>query len=337
MKIQENILLKDFTTFQIGGKARYFAVTKTEEDLREAFAFAKSRKLPIFVLGGGSNLLVSDNGFSGLVIKNEIKGIKFIDKSDDQVILEIGAGEVLDEAVALSIIRNLSGLENLSGIPGTIGGAVVQNAGAYGVEIKDCLLSAAGFNSANGKEFILDNKECQYGYRDSFFKKNKKYIITSVTLKLSKKSSLKIDYAGLKDILGDKKEITSSDVREVILKIRTEKLPDWHKVGTAGSFFKNPVISADKYTDLKSKFGEIPGFPEPKGQVKVPLAWILDKICNLKGYKEERVGLYEKQPIILVNFGGATQKDILNFSEKIKIIIKEKTGIEINNEVENIK
>ena len=187
LKIQENISLKDFTTFQIGGKAQYFVVAKTEEDLREAFAFIKSRKLPLFTLGGGSNILVSDHGYNGLVIKNEIKGIKFIDQANDKVILECGAGESLDDVVALSVIRNLSGLENLSGIPGTVGGAAVQNAGAYGVEIKDHLVSVGGLNSDNGKRFIFENIDCQYSYRDSLFKKNKKFVITTVTLELCKK------------------------------------------------------------------------------------------------------------------------------------------------------
>ena len=332
MKIQENISLKNFTTFKVGGPAKYFLIAKTEEDLREAFSFCKSRKLPIFILGGGSNLLVSDHGFPGLVIKNEIKGIKFADD-----VLEVGAGEIWDEVVSLSVIRNLSGLENMSGIPGTVGGAVVQNAGAYGVEIKDHLVSVAGLNLQNGKEFVFDNYDCQYNYRDSLFKKNKKYIVTYVTFKLSKKPVFNLEYAGLKNNLINTDNITGQKIRETILKIRGGKLPDWHKVGTAGSFFKNTIISIEKYTELKEKYPEIPGFPEGKDKIKVSLAWIMDNICNLKGYKEGKVGLYEKQPIVLVNFGGATEKEIKKFSEKIKNIIKEKTGIEIEEEAEEVK
>lgn len=343
MNFQENVLLKNFTTFQIGGEARYFVIIKNEADLKEALSFAKSRKLPIFVLGGGSNVLVSDNGFSGLVIKNEIKGIKFtdqisnIDDKTDQVVLEVGAGEIFDEIASLSVIRNLFGLENLSGIPGTVGGAVVQNAGAYGAEVKDILLSVEGLNTINGKKFILNNKDCQYGYRDSIFKENKKFIITAVSLILSKKVPVKIQYAGLRDILSGRQVIKVSDIREAVLKIRGEKLPDWHKVGTAGSFFKNLIITKDKFNELKEKYPEIPGFPEIRNKIKVPLAWILDNICHLNGFKEGNIGLYEKQPIILVNFGGATEKEINKFSEKIKKIIREKIGIEIEMEVEKIK
>ena len=335
-KIQENISLKDYTTFQIGGRAKYFAVAKDESDLHEAFAFAKSRKLPIYILGGGSNLLISDKGFVGLIIKNEIKGIKFIDQGDDRVVLEMGAGETLDDVIALSVIRNLYGLENLSGVPGTVGGAAVQNAGAYGVEIKDCLLSVTGLNSTNGKVAVLKKADCQYGYRDSYFKKNKKVVITSVTFELSKKPVLKTEYVNLKSILADKKEVRVSDIREAILKIRSEKLPDWHKLGTAGSFFKNPVISQDKYNKLKEKFSDLPGFPDEKGKVKVPLAWILDKICGLKGFEENHVGLYVNQPLVIVNYGGATEKEVSNFAEKIKKIVLEKTGMEIEMEVEKI-
>ena len=342
-KIQENISLKDFTTFKIGGKARYFAAVKTEGELRELFAFAKSCHLPIFVLGGGSNLLISDRGFPGLVIKNEIKGVKFIDlpaqagQSDDSVILEVGAGENWDEVAALSVSRDLFGLENLSGIPGTVGGMVAQNAGAYGVEIKDCLVSAEGLNIINGKKFIFDKTDCQYAYRDSIFKKNKKFIITAVTLKLSKKAVFSLDYVGLKNKLADKKEITPEKIKAAVLEIRSEKLPDWRKLPTAGSFFKNQVISEREYGELKEKFPEMPGFAEAKNRIKVPLAWILDNVCNLKGFKEGNVGLYEKQPLVLVNYGGATEKEINIFSEKIKKMVFEKIGVEIEMEVERVK
>ncbi len=335
-KIQENVLLKDFTTFQIGGKAKYFLVIKSEDDLRVAFSFVKTRKLTFFVLGGGSNLLISDHDFSGLVLKNEIKGIKFVDQSNNKVILEIGAGETLDEVIALSTIRGLYGLENLSGIPGTVSGAVVQNAGAYGAEIKDHLVSVEGFNSANGKEFFFKKDDCQFSYRDSFFKKNKKFIITSVTMELSKSAIFSIDYVSLNERLAEEKEITSEKIRNTVLKIRSEKLPDWHKIGTAGSFFKNPTVSSDKYEEFKKEFPNIPGFVEPNNRIKVPLAWILDNICQLKGYKEGRVGLYEKQPLILVNLGCASFVEVINFSNKVKKIVKEKAGIEIEEEVEKI-
>ncbi len=337
LKIQENVLLKDYTTFQVGGRARFFVVIKDEDDLREACFFAKSRKLPILVLGGGSNLLIADQGFSGLIIKNDIKGIKFTDFGSDQVRLEVGAGETWDEVVALSVIRNLSGLENLSGIPGTVGGAAVQNAGAYGAEIKDILLTVEGLNAVTGKKFGWEKADCQYGYRSSAFKKNKKFIITAVTLKLSKKPILNLDYAGLKDQLPAGEKITPGVIRDIVLQIRAEKLPDWKKVGTAGSFFKNPVVSKEKFADLKKRFPELPGFPVEKEKIKIPLAWILDKICGLKGFQEKTVGLYEKQPLVLVNRGGATADAVIDFAKKIKDLVRTATDIEIEAEVEFIK
>ncbi len=335
LKIQENVILKDFTTFQIGGPAKYFCIVKSVGDCREAFAFAKSRKLPIFVLGGGSNLLVNDKGFAGLIIKNEIRGFKFID-NNDQVILEVGSGEILDEIIALAVMRGLAGLENLSGIPGTVGGAVVQNAGAYGVEVKDSLLTVQGLNVINGKEFSFNNKDCQYGYRDSYFKSNKKYFITSVSFSLNKKGIFNLDYANLKDLLNGGKDVKVAKVREAVLKIRESKLPDWHKLGTAGSYFKNPIISQDKFNKLKTEYTDLPGFPESNKKVKVSLAWLMDKVCDLKGYREGNIGLYEKQPIILVNFGGANGNDVKKFSEKIKKVVKEKINIDIECEVESI-
>lgn len=336
MKIQENISLKEFTTFRIGGEARYFCLAKDKDDLKEALSFAKSRKLPIFVLGGGSNLLVSDKGFAGLVIKNEIKGFKFTDQGEGQVIMEVGAGENLDDIIDLITVRGLGGLENLSGIPGTVGGAAVQNAGAYGAELKDCLLSVRGINILTGKDFDFKKTECQYGYRDSFFKKNKKYIITTVSFLLSKKSVLNLEYLNLKDMLSAEKEINIITVRNAVLRIRGEKLPDWRQVGTAGSYFKNPVISREVFEQLKERYVDLPGFLETKKKMKVPLAWLLDKVCGLKGFKEGKVGLYEKQPIVVVNLGEATAGEIKKFSEKIKKIVKEKIGIEIESEVESV-
>jgi UDP-N-acetylmuramate dehydrogenase len=337
IKIQENVSLKDFTTFRIGGPARFFSIIKNKDDLKETISFVKSRKLPLFVLGGGSNILIADKGFSGMAIRNEIKGIKFIDQGLDQVIVEVGAGESLDDVIALSTTRKLFGLENMSGIPGTVGGAVVQNAGAYGAEIKDCLVSVEGINCINGKGFILENKDCLFNYRSSFFKKNKKFIITAINLKLSKKPVINIEYGGLKNKFLDKKEITSDDIRGVILGMRTQKLPDWHKVGTAGSFFKNPILTENKYQILKEKYPELPGFAEKNKKIKVSLAWILDNICGLKGYKDGNMGLYESQPLVFVNLGEALASDVISFSDKIKNIVKEKIGIEIEEEVEKIK
>jgi UDP-N-acetylmuramate dehydrogenase len=329
INIQKNISLKDFTTFNIGGEAKYFCSVKSLVELKEAVTFSKEKNLPIFVLGGGSNILVADEGYHGLVIKNEILGKKI-----EEGRLVVCSGEFLDDIVRYSIEANLFGLENLSGIPGTIGGATVQNAGAYGLEIKDYLYSVVGVDASSGEPFIYYNNDCHFSYRTSIFKDNKNLIITEIQFKLNKEFIPQLEYAGLKKFLTSNEFPSPKEVRETVLKIREEKLPDWRKLANAGSFFKNPTISQDKFTELKNNFSQIPGFPESGDKMKIPLAWILDNICGLKNYREGNVGLYKKQPLILVNYGKATEKEISAFAEKIKSIVKEKTGIEIEEEVE---
>ena len=329
INIQKNISLKDFTTFNIGGEAKYFCSVKSLVELKEAITFSKEKNLPIFVLGGGSNILVADEGYHGLVIKNEILGKKI-----EEGRLVVCSGEILDDVVKYSIDASLFGLENLSGIPGTIGGATVQNAGAYGLEIKDYLYSVTGVDASSGESFVYYNNDCHFSYRASIFKDNKNLIITEIQFKLNKEFIPQLEYAGLKKFLTSNEFPSPKEVRETVLKIREEKLPDWHKLANAGSFFKNPTISQDKFTQLKNNFPQIPSFPESGDKVKVPLAWILDNICGLKNYREGSVGLYEKQPLILVNYGNATEKEISIFAEKIKNIVIEKTGIEIEEEVE---
>lgn len=335
----KSVNLKEFTTFKIGGPADYFLTVKNIDDIKSAIAWAKSRHLPIFVLGGGSNLLVSDKGFRGLVIKNEIKGMKFeeggSEEDGDKVRFEIGAGEVWDEIVSFSVARKYSGLENLSGIPGTVGGAAVQNAGAYGAELKDFVMSVSGVNLETAVEFNFTRAECRYSYRDSIFKQNKKLFITQVTLVLSKKFTPNLSYAGLKDKFVEG-QATPQLLRETVLTTRAEKLPDWSKLGTAGSYFKNPIITSEKYAELVSKYSDLPNFPAGEGQVKIPLGFVLDKICGLKGYKLGPVGLYEKQALVLVNFGGANARDVKNLVAEIKKNIFEKIGVNVEEEVEFI-
>ncbi len=337
LEIKQNIELDKYTTFKIGGRADFFAVIKNENELREALAFAKTRKLPIFILGGGSNLLVSDSGVKGLVLKNEIRGFKFSDFDSDTVILEAGAGEVWDDIVLLSVNQGLSGLENLSGIPGTVGGAAVQNAGAYGLEIKDCAVSVRGFNLINGKSFEYNIKDCQYSYRNSIFKKNKNLIITAVLFRLNKKPIININYSSLQAKLGELKDLDARKIREVVLNIRKEKLPDWHKVGTAGSFFQNPIISEEKYKELVLVYKDLPNFPARPGFVKIPIGWVLDKVFNLKGYKIGQAGVHSEHALALINLGKASAKEVQELSEHIKKLVWDKMGIEIFEEVEFIK
>ena len=362
MRIFKNYPLKSLNTFRTGGCARFFCIIKNLGDLKKAIFFSKKNKIKFFILGGGSNILISDTGFSGLVIKSEILG-KDIFKEN---IICFGAGEKWNESVSFSIKNNLFGLENLSYIPGTVGGATVQNIGAYGVEIKDFISKVKVYDSENGKIFEMENKDCNFSYRSSIFKIKKNLVILKVYFSLSKKFKPNLSYSGIIEKMKETKivkvlrqkvserlksgqrhseafclrtvspKITAMDVRNAVISIRKSKLPEVSELGSAGSFFKNPIINKKEYAKLKKKFPGIPGFPEPKGKIKISLAWVLDKICNLKNYKIKNVGLYKNQPLVLVNFGGATTTEIINLSDQVKKNIKEKIKIKVEEEVIHI-
>lgn len=335
--MQENIQLKDYTTFKIGGNALYFTVARTVGDIKKAVIFARDKKLPFFVLGGGSNIVVSDNGIQGVVIKNEIKGIEYTD-ANNVMEVQVGAGENWDVFVEETVKKELYGLENLSAIPGTVGAAPVQNIGAYGTEVKSSIKEVIAFNTETGELENFTNAECGFGYRDSIFKKleGKKYIIVSVVFLLDKKGHVDISYRDVKNFF-ESKQITNptlKEVRNAIIEIRSRKLPDLRKYGTAGSFFKNPIITNTHYELLKKEYPLLPSYSVDEAHVKIPLAWILDNVCGFKGYKKENVGVYENQALVLVNFGNARAEEIKKLSQEIIFLVKEKTNIEVETEVQ---
>jgi len=339
LEIKKNVSLETLNTFKIAGKAKYFAEINSVDHLKEALDFAEKNKLSIFILGGGSNVLISDKSFDGLVLKINIKGVSWRDEGDT-FLVTAGAGEIWDDLVAQSVKRNLYGLQNLSGIPGSVGGAPVQNIGAYGAEIKEVLHSVEIFDKEKKVFLSLSKEDCKFGYRDSIFKTPEgiNYIITKVTLLLKKTGDLNLNY---KDVAlyfaTHEKTPTLAMVREAILEIRNKKFPDLSKVGTAGSFFKNPIVSKEKYEELLKKYPNMPSYVLPNSQVKIPLAWIIDKVCGLKGKRDDNVGTFENQAIVLINWNGATGVEIKNFAEKIKKEVKEKTGIEVEMEVQEMK
>lgn len=336
MTIDENVSLKHLTTFNIGGLARYFCIAKSLDDLKEAAVFAKNKNLPIFILGGGSNVLVSDGGFAGLVIKIALRGVWFND-GKTYIKAKVAAGENWDNFVDEVVKKGLWGVENLSGIPGTVGGAPVQNIGAYGADVSKVIESVEIFDLNTMEVRTISNEQCRFGYRDSLFKHKdgKSYIIISVEFKLSKEDKPNIQYKDLEKYFGLTKPNLQS-VRKAVLKIRSEKFPPLNKFGTAGSFFKNPIIDEHAFADVKKSFPDIPTFPTGRGLIKLPLAWILDKACNFKGRKMGNVGLYEKQPLVLVNFGEATAHEVSVFTDKIITDVKKRTGVEIEREVQMI-
>lgn len=333
-KIIENVALRDYTTLKIGGEARYLLSVSKLEDLNKAVDFAEQNQLLYLVIGGGSNLFVSDVGFSGLVIKNELKGITYQSLDAYRCYLRAGAGEVFDEVILDSLEKGYFGLENLSAIPGTVGATPVQNVGAYGVEVKDLIYQVEAFHIKTRTIKNFSNEECQFGYRDSFFKSElgKEFIITAVHFLLTKSSPVKIAYHDLAEKFADTSP-SHHEVRKVVCDIRANKFPDWTVVGTAGSFFKNPLVSRTEGERLKKLFPTLPIYEFDKDIVKLPLGFILEKLCGLKGYKVGAVGLYDKQALVLVNYGGATSQEVKDFVADVSEKVFLKTGIIIEPEV----
>ena len=336
MIFQENVSLCEFNTFKIGGNAKFFCVVRTIDELKEAVIFAKENKLPFFVLGGGSNTLFRDEGYEGVIIKMEMSGRSIEKKSNNLINLNVTAGEDWDELVNLTVENNLYGIENLSGIPGTVGGAAVQNIGAYGAEVRDSIIEVEVLDTSDMVIKTFNNQECFFYYRDSIFKKSesKKYIVIKVLLRLKKNGRLNTSYKDIKEYFKDKSanNISLKELRNAILEIRSKKFPDLKKFGTAGSFFKNPTVGRKFYEQLRKKYPQIPAYAVDEN-FRIPLAWILDKVCDLKGFKKGKVGLYRNQPLVLVNFGGASSNDVKKFADEIARTVKIKIGINIELEV----
>jgi len=332
----EQVLLSTHTTLQVGGPALYFAEAKTVADLEAAVSFAEQKKLPLLVMGGGSNLLVPDAGFKGVVVKVGIMGRTYQEQGEGLVELTVGAGEDLDQVIEESVERGLWGLENLSSIPGTVGATPVQNVGAYGVEVKDLLVKVTAFNLATKTLKDFTTEACQFAYRDSFFKSKagQSYVIISVNFLLNKKINPKISYADLKNIFTSAENILHPrEVRGAVINIRANKFPNWRVVGTAGSFFKNPIIKKSEAEALRARYPGLPVYPLGPTAAKVSLGYILDKVANLKGFRVGQVGLYKDQALVLINHGGATAQEIISFVKIVSAKVEELTGIKIEPEV----
>lgn len=331
---EEKVPLSGLSTFKAGGDARYLFRVGSILELQEALAFAKEKSLPLFILGGGSNMLFKEEGFEGVVIKIEIKGIE-VKEEGDMAFVRAGAGEVWDPFVHRTIEQGYFGLENLSAIPGLVGAAPVQNIGAYGVEAKDLIFEVEVFDRDTFQTKTLSNAQCAFGYRDSIFKhpEGEGLIVLSVTFKLSKTPLPKLSYKDLSNYFEAKTDPTPLEVRNAVTLIRSKKFPDLTTHGTAGSFFKNVICEASLAEDLKAKYPDLPVYDMPHGEKKLSTAFIMDKICGLKNFREGNVGLYENQTLVVVNYGGATATEINNFIVKVKGIVKEKTGIELEEEV----
>jgi len=316
-------------------------MVKSEDDVRLALGFASSKGVPFLIIGGGSNLLVGDGEFPGLVIRMAVRGVRE-DASSDDVRIEAGAGESWDDLVGLCVGRGYWGMENLSLIPGTVGASPIQNIGAYGCEAKDIIESVRVIDSATGEARTLSNAECLFGYRDSLFKgpEGRGLIVTGVTFRLSKRARPNLSYKDLKDYFSSMEkgahEPTLADIRAAVISIRQSKFPDLGSFGTAGSFWKNPILSAEAFSSFKIDHPLAPSYPQPDGSVKVPLAWVLDAVCGLKGYAKGPVHLFRNQPLVLTAEFGATSAEIDAFARGIEAVVRAKTGIIIEREVNSV-
>jgi UDP-N-acetylmuramate dehydrogenase len=338
LEIKKNIPLAQYTTLKIGQTAEFFSIIKTKEGLLEAITWAKNNKQEIFVLGGGSNILITSK-IKGLVLKNEIKGIDIIRDTKTFSLLTSKSGELWTKYVHEAALRNLHGLENLYLVPGTVGAAPVQNIGAYGVELKDVFYSLLAIDLKTGQEKIFEYDDCQFGYRDSIFKNKLKgrYFIYEVTVKLFKKPNFKLDYGDIRAKLLDQGIHTPTlmQVVKIIESIRNAKLPNPVVLANAGSFFKNPEISITQFKKLQKQFSDIKSFPAGN-KVKVPAGWLIEQ-AGFKGKKFGPVSMYEKQALILVNHGGATAKQVLSHVARVQLAVFKKFAIKIEPEVNIIK
>ncbi|MES2223526.1 MAG: UDP-N-acetylmuramate dehydrogenase [Patescibacteria group bacterium] len=334
IKVQNQVPLKGLSTFKIGGDASHLFVLEDKKDLKDVVMFAKENNLPIFVLGGGSNILFADSGINALVIQILNKGREYKKINDTEVLVTAEAGEGWDDFVGWTIQNGFFGLENLSSIPGTVGASPVQNIGAYGVEVKDCIESVEVFDTLTLEYKTFTNVECGFGYRNSFFKtkEGKNFVVAAVTFKLSLVPKINILYKDLSNYFKDTIP-TPFEVRDAVTVIRKGKFPDLNIHGTAGSFFKNIICNEGDIEKLRVDYPDMPVYKAGEGMVKISTAFVLDKVCGLKGFREGNVGLYENQSLVVVNYAHATSNEVREFVSKIKSIVEEKTGIKIEEEV----
>lgn len=339
MQIQKNVSLKSFNTFGINVKTAYFYEVKTVEEL---MVFLQENKKvlyePLLILGGGSNLLFTKD-FPGIVLKNNIRGIEVIREDEDNAWVQVGAGENWHTFVLHCIGLGYGGIENLSLIPGTVGAAPMQNIGAYGVEIKDVFEQLEAIHIETGELSYFTNDDCRFGYRESVFKNiyKDKFIITSVTLRLSKRPVINTSYGAIEQTL-QSMGITSpgiQDVSNAVIHIRQSKLPDPAAIGNAGSFFKNPVIEKTVYENLKAEYPEIPGYEVSPHEMKIPAGWLIEQ-CGWKGKRFGDVGVHKNQALVLVNYGNAAGEAVKELAFKIRDSVIEQFGIELNPEVNMI-
>lgn len=335
MIIQENVSLRPYNTFGFDATARHFVSITSPSQLQELLRDSRWKSLPKWVLGGGSNVLLTQD-VEALVMHISIKGIEQIRADEHHIWLRVGAGENWHEFVLYCVANGYAGVENLSLIPGTVGAAPMQNIGAYGVEIRDVFEELQAVEIATGQVHTFDCPACAFGYRESVFKRALKdqYIITSVTFRLQKKPTFHVTYGDIQKTLEamQVQELSLRAISDAVIHIRQSKLPDPAKIGNAGSFFKNPEISRSKFEALKAQYPTLPGYPINDETVKVPAGWLIEQ-AGWKGHREGPVGVHDRQALVLVHHGGGTGLQIKELAGKVQASVEEKFGVKLSPEV----
>lgn len=335
MEIHTNIPLKNYTTMRLGGNARFMTDVHTPDEVASIYHNAATQQLPIFVLGGGSNIIVRDEGFPGIVIRNRISGFSIAAEDSRSATIRVGAGESWDEVVRRTVDMNLSGIEAMSAIPGTAGAAPVQNVGAYGQEIADTLLSLEAYDSQTDTFVVLQNSDCGFSYRHSIFRGDQagRYVITAITIRLYKAAPQPPFYAALQSYFDAHGTtlFTPQVIRDAVIDIRTNKLPDPKQLPNTGSFFKNAIIEDWQLSDLKAAYPDMPTYDMPDGRFKVPTGWLIEQV-GLKGQTLHGMHIHDKNALVLINESAASYSDLASARDEIIGAVRDQFHIMIEQE-----
>ena len=334
--MKTNVDLQSYNSFGFHTVAKHFVEINDLQELETLISSDAFKNEKHLILSGGNNVLFQEDCFDGIVVLINTKGIEVLKETGNDVVVRAQAGEDWPEFVKKMVAMGLYGVENLAHIPGKVGAAPVQNIGAYGMELKDSFLRCEAIELSTGNKRVFTKEECAFGYRNSVFKNELKgqYVITSVDFLLHKQAELRLEYGNIKSYLSehDIETPTLRQIHNAICAIRDAKLPDVKQIGNAGSFFKNPVISAEQFATLQQQYPDIPHYPDANGMVKVPAGWLIEK-AGWKGWRDEHVGVYEKQALVLVHYGGGSGHDIVGLAQRIQQSVEEKFGIRISPEV----
>ena len=328
--------LREHNTFGLEVKAKQFISYQTIDELIEVLASLSDKGEQILHIGGGSNLLFTKD-FEGTILHSDIKFIEEVSRDDQHIFFRVGSGVVWDDFCTQMARENYYGAENLSYIPGEVGASAIQNIGAYGVEVASIIHEVETIEVATGQPRVFQVQECEYGYRDSIFKNRLKgeYIVTAVVFKLSLIPVVRLDYGPLREFNSRSENLTAQAIRDAVIDIRRSKLPEPKEMGSAGSFFKNPVIPVEAYQAIAATYTDVPHYVISDDEIKVPAAWLIEQ-CGWKGKRHGGAGVYEKQPLILVNLGHATANDIMELASLIQQSVFKKFHIQLEPEVNYI-